>query len=98
MRAMGDAAGGDGQSPPWSTAFDADALARSRELWERSARTGASLAQRWGDRSLDQGEWTIDTVTADLIEVWEELTPLAGEGIELWLQAVQRTMRAGPGA
>ena len=37
----------------------------------------------------------MDTITADLIESWEELTPLLGEGIELWLELVQKTINAG---
>ena len=37
----------------------------------------------------------MDTVTADAIEAWEELTPLTGEGLELWIELVQRSLRSG---
>lgn len=73
----------------------ADYAARTTDYWQRAARTGSQVAARWGDRSLQDSDWTVDTVTADLIEAWEELTPLVGEGLELWLQLVQRTMRMG---
>jgi hypothetical protein len=73
----------------------ADYATRSAEYWQRAARTGSQVAARWGDRSLRDGEWTVDTVTADLIEAWEELTPLLGEGLELWLQLVQKSMQTG---
>jgi hypothetical protein len=44
---------------------------------------------------LQEGDWTVDTVTADVVEAWEELTPLMGEGLELWLEFVQRSLQAG---
>jgi hypothetical protein len=66
---------------------------RANELFERSARISAGVAARWGERSLQDEDWTVDTVTADLIEAWEELTPVVGEGIELWLELVQRSLR-----
>jgi hypothetical protein len=53
------------------------------------------LAEQWGARSLRGGEWTVDTMTADAIEAWEHLTPLAGRGLELWLELVQRALRPG---
>ena len=83
--------------PPSASGVDwfADYLSRSAEFWQRTARAGASLAATWGERSLEDGEWTIDSVTADVIEAWEELTPLTGEGLELWLELVQRSLRAG---
>jgi hypothetical protein len=49
-------------------------------------------------RSLRGSEWTVDTMTADVIEAWEQLTPLAGRGLELWLELVQRTIRPRDGA
>jgi hypothetical protein len=67
--------------------------ARANELFERGSRVGATVAARWGERSLRDDDWTVDTVTADLIEAWEELTPVVGEGIELWLELVQRALR-----
>jgi len=72
-----------------------DYAARATEFWQRTATSTSELAARWGDRSLGEGNWTVDTVTADLIEAWEELTPLVGEGLELWLQLVQQSLNAG---
>jgi hypothetical protein len=72
-----------------------DYASRSAAYWQRAARAGSDVAARWGERSLQDGEWTVDTVTADLIEAWEELTPLLGEGLELWLQFVQKSLQTG---
>ena len=80
---------------PSNEAWLSDYLGRAAEFWQRAGRAGASLGQRWGDRSLQDGEWTADTVTADAIEAWEELTPLTGEGLELWIELVQRSLRSG---
>jgi hypothetical protein len=67
---------------------------RVTELLEDAGRVNAELARHWGARALDdRDEWTIDTVTADVIEAWEHLTPLADRGLELWLELVQRGMR-----
>lgn len=85
----GDRIGGTGGA--WLGDYTRQAV----DYWQRVARTSAETAARWGDRSLADGEWTVDTVTADLIETWEELTPLMGEGLELWLQLVQATLRGG---
>ena len=41
---------------------------------------------------MEDGEWTVDSVTADLIEVSEVITPLVGEAVELWLELVQRSL------
>lgn len=69
---------------------------RVTELLEDAGRVNAELARHWGARALeDDDEWTIDTVTADVIEAWEHLTPLADRGLELWLELVQRAMRPG---
>ena len=68
---------------------------RATEFVQRASQAGGEAAAKWGQRSLQDGEWTIDTVTADVIEAWETLTPFAGEGIELWLELVQRSMRMG---
>jgi hypothetical protein len=65
------------------------------EFWQRTGQAGAGLANRWGDRSLQQEVWTVDTVTADMVEAWEELTPLTGEGLELYLELVRQSLRAG---
>jgi len=72
-----------------------DYLARSTDFWQRTTQASAALAASWSDRSLQPGDWTVDSVTADVIEAWEELTPLTGEGLELWLELVQRSLRAG---
>jgi hypothetical protein len=66
---------------------------RVRDLLEETARVNTRLAGQWSARSLADDEWSIDTVTADLIEAWEHLTPLAGQGIELWLELVQQATR-----
>jgi hypothetical protein len=68
---------------------------RVTELLGDAGRVNAQLAGQWGDRSLHGGEWTVDTMTADAIEAWEHLTPLAGRGVELWLELVQRVIRPG---
>ena len=83
--------GRDGPPTDWLT----DYLARANELWRRAARSSVDVANRWQDRSLQDGEWTADTVTADLIEAWDELTPIMGEGWDLYLEAVQRVVRPG---
>lgn len=82
---MGAEATGSGQGD-W---FD-DYAARVGELWAETARVNGELAERWRARSLADDDWSVDTVTADLIEAWEHLTPLAGSGIELWLELVQQ--------
>lgn len=81
----------DGDGGDWFTAY----AGRVTELLEETARVNARLADHWRERSLADDEWSVDTVTADLIEAWELLTPLAGQGIELWLEAVQRAIRPG---
>jgi hypothetical protein len=68
---------------------------RVTELLGDAGRVNAQLAGQWGERSLHGGEWTVDTMTADAIEAWEHLTPLAGRGVELWLELVQRVIRPG---
>ena len=68
---------------------------RASDLWRRGAQAGAEIASRLGDRSLAEGDWTVDTVTAELIDASERLTPLIGEGLELWLELVQRSIAVG---
>jgi hypothetical protein len=89
-----------GKQPPPVGGDDwmADYLRRASEYWRRAGDAASSTASKWGERSLNDDEWTVDTVTADLIEGWEEITPLLGEGIELWLELVQRSMTPGRGA
>ena len=64
-------------------------------LVEDAGRINARLASQWGARSLQRSEWTVDTLTADLIEAWDHLTPLAEQGLELWLELVQQAIRPG---
>jgi hypothetical protein len=66
---------------------------RVTALLEDAGRVNARLASQWGARSLQNTEWTVDTLTADVIEAWDELTPLAERGLELWLELVQQTIR-----
>jgi hypothetical protein len=69
-------------------------VGRVTELLEDAGRVNADLARHWGTRALDDAdEWTIDTVTADVIEAWEHLTPLADRGLELWLELLQQGVR-----
>jgi hypothetical protein len=87
----------DEAPPPGRGDWTADYIARATDFWRRAGDASSSTARTWGERSLQDGEWTADTVTADIVETWEALTPLMGEGIELWLELVQRTMNAGRG-
>jgi hypothetical protein len=84
-----------GRSSQDDAAWFADYVARSTDYWQRTVRGTAGLASKFGDRSVQETDWTIDTVTADVIEAWEELTPLMGEGLDMWLEIVQRSLRAG---
>jgi hypothetical protein len=68
-------------------------VGRVTELLEDAGNVNAELIQQWGARSLEGDEWTVDTMTADVIEAWEHLTPLAGRGLELWLELLQRAIR-----
>lgn len=70
----------------------ADYSARFAKTAEDTARVGAAVADRWARRSLTDGEWTVDTVTADIIADWEEMTPLMGRWLDLWLEALQQPM------
>jgi hypothetical protein len=63
--------------------------ARFAKTAEDTARASVTMADRWARRSLSDGEWTIDTVTADVITDWEEMTPLMGRWLDLWLEALQ---------
>jgi hypothetical protein len=78
-------------SGAWLAAYSA----RFTETAEDTMRIGAAAADRWAKRSLEDGEWSVDTVTADVIADWEEMTPLLGRWLDLWLEAVQRGVRAG---
>lgn len=73
-----------------------DWLARARELAEDTVEVNTDLARHWAKRSLDDAEWTVDTVTADLIEAWEYLTPLTGRAIDLTLDLLQTRPTPAP--
>jgi hypothetical protein len=83
----GGAVGPD--SGPWF----ADYSARLVKTADDTMRVGATAADRWARRSLEDGEWSVDTVTADVIADWEEMTPLVGRWLDLWLEAVQQGIK-----
>src|SRR5215211_6431184 len=80
---------------PGSGAWLAAYSARFAKTAEDTMRVGAAAADRWAKRSLEDGEWSVDTVTADVIADWEEMTPLLGRWLDLWLEAVQQGIRVG---
>jgi hypothetical protein len=73
----------------------ADYLDRVAGLVADAGHVNARLAGEWGARSLREGDWTVDTLAADVIEAWDRLTPLAERGLELWLELVQQAIRSG---
>jgi hypothetical protein len=81
--------------PPGSAAWLAAYSARLAKTAEDTARVGTAAADRWARRSLEEGEWSVDTVTADIIADWEEMTPLLGRWLDLWLEAVQQGILPG---
>jgi hypothetical protein len=81
--------------PPGSAAWLAAYSARLAKTAEDTARVGTAAADRWARRSLEDGEWSVDTVTADVIADWEEMTPLLGRWLDLWLEAVQQGITGG---
>src|SRR5829696_4499557 len=76
--------------PPGSAAWLAAYSARLAKTAEDTARVGTAAADRWARRSLEDGEWSVDTVTADIIADWEEMTPLLGRWLDLWLRPCSR--------
>jgi hypothetical protein len=78
---------------PGSAAWLADYSARFARTAEDTMRVSTTAADRWARRSLEDGEWSVDTVTADVIADWEEMTPLVGRWLDLWLEAVQWGIR-----
>jgi hypothetical protein len=40
-------------------------------------RVGATAAERWRRRSLADGEWSLDTLTADVIADWGDMNAAA---------------------
>ena len=82
---------------PGAGAWLAGYSARFAKTAEDTMRVGTAAADRWARRSLEEeGEWSVDTVTADVIADWEEMTPLLGRWLDLWLEAMQQGIRAGP--
>jgi hypothetical protein len=81
--------------PPGSAAWLAAYSARLAKTAGDTARVGTAAADRWARRSLEDDEWSVDTVTADVIADWEEMTPLLGRWLDLWLEAVQQGIRGG---
>jgi hypothetical protein len=77
-----------GQGDDWLNGY----VRRVSTLLRESALTTREIADQWGERSLDGVDWTADSMTADAIEAWERVTPLAGRGIDLWLELVQRSV------
>lgn len=89
MTSQADGPGHDGAAAnPGS--WLADYSQRLAQTFDDSVRAGLTTADRWARRSLSDQEWSIDTVTADAIADWEELTPLLGRWLDLWLEAAQR--------
>ena len=80
---------------PGSTPWLASYSSRFAKTAEDTIRVGAAAADRWARRSLEDGEWSVDTVTADVIADWEEMTPLMGRWLDLWLEAVQQSIKSG---
>lgn len=72
-----------------------DYIDRVAALVVDAGRVNAELAGQWGARSLQSSDWTVDTLTADVIEAWDHLTPLAERGLELWLELLQQAIRSG---
>ncbi|MGH9112588.1 MAG: hypothetical protein ACRDZN_09900 [Acidimicrobiales bacterium] len=70
-------------------------VGRVSQLVADAGQVNAQVAEQWGARSLGGDDWTVDTITADVIETWEHLTPLAERSLELWLELVQRAIRPG---
>ena len=68
----------------------ADYSARFAKTAQDTVRVGAAAADHWARRSLADDEWTVDAVTADIIADWEEMTPLLGRWLDLWLEALQQ--------
>ena len=83
----------DPSSTPHAQAWLTDYSARVAQTAAETMRVGATAAGRWGRRSLAEGEWSVDTVTAEVIADWEEMTPLLGRWLDLGLEAIQRGIK-----
>jgi hypothetical protein len=67
--------------------------ARFAKITEDTARASVTMAGGGARRALADGEWTVDTVTADVIAEWEEMTALMDRGLDLWLEVLQQPIR-----
>jgi hypothetical protein len=85
---MSVVAGTDGDS--WLAGY----LRRVAELAQDTAHAQADLARDWGERSLQPGDWTVDSLTGQVLDAWYELTPLVERGLELGLEAVYQAIAA----
>ena len=95
-READDPACGNAETGPGS--WLSDYPARLARTVEDTMQAGAEVANRWASRSLEDQQWSIDNVTADAIADWEELTPLVGRWLDLWLEVAQQAMKgARPG-
>jgi hypothetical protein len=81
-------AGTDGGS--WLAGY----LQRVTELTEDTARAHVDLARTWGERSLGPDDWTVDSLSGQVLDAWYELTPLLERGLELGLEVVQQAIDA----
>jgi|SRR5690349_3712178 hypothetical protein len=68
----------------------ADYAARLAQTAQETMHVGAAAADRWARRSLEDAEWSVESVTADVIADWEEATPLLGRWLDLCLEALQQ--------
>jgi hypothetical protein len=84
-----------GAAETGSVSWLADYSARLVKATEDTIRVSATAADRWARRSLEDEEWSVDTITADVIADWEEMTPLMGRWLDLWLEVVQSGIRGG---
>ena len=82
-----------GSAPPDLGPWFGDYSARLAQTAQETIRVGAAAADRWARRSLEDREWSVDTVTADVIADWEDATPLLGRWLDLGLEAVQQVIR-----
>jgi hypothetical protein len=80
---------------PGSASWLADYSGRYVRIAEDTIRVATAAADRWARQSLEDREWSVDTVTADAIADWEEMTPLLGRWLDLWLEAAQQGRRIG---
>jgi hypothetical protein len=88
----------NGATSPDLDSWTAEYAARLAQTAQEMMQLGAAAADRWARRSLEDAEWSVESVTADVIADWEEATPLLGRWLDLCLEALQRGNRgARPG-